>query len=103
MQQVSACVNLETMEINWSLFIDIVVYGLQGLFFVRLIYSILTRTSDYNKPNTTNPILLFIYELTDPILTRVRKILPKSNLIDLSYFLIILALEVLGSVLKALL
>ncbi|MBP6005563.1 YggT family protein [Candidatus Saccharibacteria bacterium] len=90
------------MNINWSLFIDVIVYGLQGVFFIRLIYSILTRTNDYNRSTLDNRLIQFVYELTDPILARVRKILPRSNFIDLSYFFIILAIEVIGTLLKSL-
>lgn len=41
-----------------------------------------------------HPVFRFIYEITEPILAPIRRVLPKGSMIDFSPFIAIIALQV---------
>jgi len=75
-----------------SNFIDIVISIFVALIFIRVILSWVT--SDFEHPAAK-----FIFEVTEPILAPIRKILPQAGMLDFSPLVAMIALEVLGQVL----
>ena len=67
--------------------------------FRALYYLLLARVILSFFPNTYhNPIGRFIYDTTEPVLSRIRKIMPDTGMIDFSPLVAFLLLEVIQSV-----
>jgi YggT family protein len=66
--------------------LDVVLYMYMVIIFVRAILS-------WVSPDPYNPIVRFLYSLTEPVLYRVRRALPMPGLgIDLSPIIVLLAI-----------
>jgi YggT family protein len=61
------------------LFVDILVYALTVAIFARVLVSWIAMGSGSN-----NPLVAFIYQVTEPILAPIRRVLPRTGAIDLS-------------------
>ncbi len=72
-------------------FIDILAAVLYGALLARVIVSWIAPSSD-------NPIVAVIYQLTEPILAPIRKVLPSLGTIDFSPMVAILVLALIQSV-----
>ena len=55
------------------------------LFLVRAVLS-------WFSPDTRQPVIAFIYSITDPVLDRIRRLIPAIGMVDLSPFFAIAAL-----------
>lgn len=66
------------------------------LIFVRIIFSWI-RVSPYHP--TWGPILRFVYQITDPIMEPVRRLIPPMGGLDLSPIIVLFGLNILRSVL----
>ncbi len=55
------------------------------LFLVRAVLS-------WFAPDTRQPVIAFIYSVTDPVLNRIRRLIPPLGMVDLSPFFAIAAL-----------
>ena len=64
------------------------------LIFIRVLMS-------WVRPNRSNPLVRFIYDVTDPILDLIAKLMPfvRSGMIDFSPIIAIFAIDLLRSVL----
>jgi YggT family protein len=49
--------------------------------------------------NPMNPIVQFIYQITEPVLEPVRRALPNLGMIDISPIVVLVGLQILGSIL----
>ncbi|HOR00970.1 MAG TPA: YggT family protein [Anaerolineae bacterium] len=81
---------------NWLFtFIDLLFYALNLAILARVIVSWL-NVSPYN------PIVSFIYQITDPILEPLRRIIPPLGMIDISPIIAMLLLSVVQRILLSL-
>ena len=67
-------------------FINILFYALWAAIFGRVIFSWITGLSD------NNPISVLLYNITEPILAPIRRVLPSMGMIDLSPMVAIILL-----------
>lgn len=78
---------------NWLYsFIDLLFYALNLAILIRVILSWL-------RVNPYNPFASFIYQVTDPILEPLRRIIPPLGMIDISPIVAMLLLSVVQQVL----
>ncbi len=78
---------------NWLYsFIDLLFYALNLAILVRVIVSWLNI-------NPYNPIVSFVYQITDPILEPLRRIIPPLGMIDISPIIAMLLLSVVQQIL----
>lgn len=68
-------------------FINVAFYVYTWLIFIRIILS-------WVKHNPHQPIIKFIYEITEPVLSVFRRIIPPLGVIDLSPIAAFFALEI---------
>ncbi|MBI4356686.1 MAG: YggT family protein [Gammaproteobacteria bacterium] len=60
-------------------------------------FSILIRViASWISPHTFNPFLSLIHQLTEPLLNRVRRLIPPFGIIDISPVVILIALQLLS-------
>jgi YggT family protein len=72
-------------------FVRFLVYALWLLILARVILS-------WIDPAGRGTIARFVFQMTEPILAPVRRILPRTGMLDLSAFIVLL---VLGAILRA--
>ena len=77
-------------------FINVAFYVYTWLIFIRIILS-------WVKHNPHHPIIRFIYEITEPVLSVFRRIIPPLGAIDLSPIAAFFALEILRQILVSVL
>ena len=51
--------------------------------------------------STTNPIVVFIYAVTEPLLSPIRRIVPRFGMIDLSPMIALLSIVLIQELLSA--
>jgi YggT family protein len=65
------------------------------ILFARIILSWVTSMSSWTPPLALQPILGFIYDITDPVMSFVRRFIPPLGPIDISPLFIFLALTII--------
>ena len=78
---------------NLFVFIDYLVNAVLIAIFVRAILS-------WFPVNRDNPIVAVVFQITDPILSPVRRIMPARGIIDLSPMVTIIVIVVIREVLR---
>jgi YggT family protein len=76
--------------------VEIVCFALYAytiILFVRIIASFITQFRA--PPPALGPLLKVLYDLTEPVLGRVRRLIPPLGMLDLSPLLVFLLLAVL--------
>ena len=73
-------------------FIDLLFYALSLAILIRVIISWL-------NVNPYNPLVSFIYQITDPILVPLRRIIPPLGMIDITPLVALILLSVIQQVL----
>jgi YggT family protein len=76
--------------------VEIVCFALYAytiILFVRIIASFITQFRA--PPAALGPLLKVLYDLTEPVLGRVRRLIPPLGMLDLSPLLVFLLLAVL--------
>ena len=68
-------------------------YAYTIILFVRIIASFITQFRA--PPAALGPLLKVLYDLTEPVLGRVRRLIPPLGMLDLSPLLVFLLLAVL--------
>lgn len=63
------------------------VWVLQILILVRVLFS-------WFRPSHTNAVYRYVYELTEPLLGPIRRVLPNTGMVDLSPLIALLLLSV---------
>lgn len=93
---------------------DVIIIPLLGLLqkvislyqWVIIIHIIMSWLVNFNVINTSNQFVTlinnFLYSATEPVLQRIRRVLPNFNGLDLSPLVLILALMFISSVLARL-
>ncbi|MFC1656809.1 YggT family protein [Patescibacteria group bacterium] len=69
-------------------FLDLLFTVLIWAIFIRIILS-------WIWPNIENPIVQFLKDITDPILLPIKKIMPKTGMIDFSPLVAVLLLDLI--------
>ena len=80
-----------------SIIIGYVSTALFILFIAQMIFSI-ARISPYDP--TWGPVVRFVYQITEPILEPIRRILPPTGMIDISPIIVLLILGFLRNILR---
>ena len=75
-----------------STFIRMLAWALYAALLARVVVS-------WVAPSTDNPIVAVIYQITEPILAPLRKVLPSFGMIDFSPMVAILIIALIQSVL----
>ena len=73
-------------------FVYLLVYALTTAIFLRAIFSW------FVPPGSDNVIMRFLREITEPILAPIRRIMPSMGMLDLSPFVAMILLQVVGSI-----
>lgn len=68
-------------------------HGLTIYFWIIIIRALLS----WVNPDPYNPIVRFLYQITEPVLGRVRRILPDLGGLDLSPFIVLVGIHFLRS------
>ena len=73
-------------------FVDWFVKAMMAAIFLRAIFSW------FVPPGSDNVIMRFLREITEPILAPIRRIMPSMGMLDLSPFVAMILLQVVGSI-----
>lgn len=76
--------------VSWS-FVGLIAFIL-NIYFFALIISII---ASFVAPFSSNPVLLVVYQILEPIYSRVRRVIPPIGGLDLSPLFIFLAINIL--------
>ncbi|MCB8942181.1 MAG: YggT family protein [Ardenticatenaceae bacterium] len=80
-----------------SIIIGYISYALFILFIARMIFSF-ARISPYDS--TWGPIMRFVYQITEPILEPIRRVIPPSGGLDFSPMIVLFILAILQRFLR---
>jgi YggT family protein len=72
-------------------FVNLLVYVLTTAIFLRAIFSW------FVPPGSDNVIMRFLVDITEPIIAPLRRVLPSMGMLDLSPFVAMILLQVIGS------
>ncbi|MCC6174651.1 MAG: YggT family protein [Chloroflexi bacterium] len=70
------------------------------LFFILQFAIIIRALMSWFNPSPDNPVVRIVYELTEPILAPLRRIVPRIGMIDITPIVALLLLQVIESVLR---
>lgn len=73
-------------------FVNLLVYILTTAIFLRAIFSW------FVPPGSDNVIMKFLRDITEPVLSPLRRVLPTMGMLDLSPFVAMILLQVMGSI-----
>jgi YggT family protein len=73
-------------------FVNLLVYALTAAIFLRAIFSW------FVPPGSENVIMRFLRDITEPVLAPLRRVLPSMGMLDLSPFVAMILLQVMGSI-----
>ena len=73
-------------------FVNLLVYVLTAAIFLRAIFSW------FVPPGSDNVIMRFLRDVTEPILAPLRRVLPSMGMLDLSPFVAMIILQVVGNI-----
>ncbi|HEX2770152.1 MAG TPA: YggT family protein [Geobacteraceae bacterium] len=73
-------------------FLNAVAYVIQTLLTIYMWIIIIRALISWVNPDPYNPIVSFLYRATEPVLSRVRRVIPYMGGIDLSPLLVLLAI-----------
>ena len=71
------------------------------LFFILQFAIIIRALMSWFNPSPDNPIARIVYEITEPVLGPLRRIIPRIGMIDISPIVAILLMQVIESVLES--
>lgn len=78
-------------------FVNLLVYVLTTAIFLRAIFSW------FVQPGSDNAIMRFLMDITEPVIAPLRRVMPSMGMLDLSPFVAMILLQVVGSVLTSIL
>lgn len=78
-------------------FIGLILLALQIYQFILLARVLLSWFPDINR---SNPVVQFLYDVTEPVLRPVRNALPQTGMMDFSPLIVFLGISVLSMVLS---
>jgi YggT family protein len=72
-----------------------------NLFIQILTFAIVGRAlMSWFSPGFTNPVARFLYEITEPMLSPIRRILPRAGMFDFSPIVALVLLQLLGGLIR---
>lgn len=71
---------------------------LDQLFWVVRIVLFIRAIMSWFNPDPYNPIVRFIYQITEPILEPFRRVIPPVGMLDISFLVAILAISLLEGI-----
>jgi len=71
-------------------FVNLLVYALTTAIFLRAIFSW------FVQPGSDNPIMRILMDVTEPIIAPLRRVLPQMGMLDLSPFVAMILIQVVG-------
>jgi YggT family protein len=77
------------MTFDWGYFIYILCWVLTIIIFLRAIVSWFT-------PNPSNPLVVILYRITEPLLMPLRRIIPRIGVMDITPLIAIALLLIIG-------
>ena len=80
---------------DYHLFLKYVVYVLYGAILARVVVS-------WIAPNRTdNPLVALIYQVTEPMLAPIRRIMPQTGMIDFSPMIVMIILSIVLAIVSS--
>jgi YggT family protein len=76
-----------------------IIYFIQTLFFILQFAIIVRALMSWFNPSRDNPIVRIVYEITEPVLSPLRRIVPRIGMMDITPIVAILLMQVIESVL----
>jgi YggT family protein len=76
-------------------------YFIHILFFILQFAIIIRALMSWFNPSPENPIARIVYEITEPVIAPLRRIIPRIGMIDITPIVAILLMQVLESVLTS--
>jgi YggT family protein len=76
-----------------------IVFFVQTLFFILQFAIIVRALMSWFNPSPDNPIVRIVYEITEPVLAPLRRIVPRIGMMDITPIVAILLMQVIESVL----
>ena len=73
-------------------FVNLLVYVLTTAIFLRAIFSW------FVPPGSDNVIMRFLVDITEPVIAPLRRVLPSMGMLDLSPFVAMILLQVIGQI-----
>jgi YggT family protein len=78
---------------------EFVLFFVNILFFILQFAIIIRALMSWFNPSPENPIARIVYEITEPVLGPLRRIIPRIGMIDITPIVAILLMQVIESVL----
>jgi len=78
---------------------EFVLFFVNILFFILQFAIIIRALMSWFNPSPENPIARIVYEITEPVLAPLRRIVPRIGMIDITPIVAILLMQVIESVL----
>jgi len=78
---------------------EFVLFFVNILFFILQFAIIVRALMSWFNPSPENPIARIVYEITEPVLAPLRRIVPRIGMIDITPIVAILLMQVIESVL----
>jgi len=93
------CITFERIEIMTGVpmfvlanFLNAVAYVLEFVINIYMYIIIARAIISWVNPDPYNPIVRFLYQVTEPVLSRVRRLLPNMGGLDLSPLIVLLVI-----------
>jgi YggT family protein len=78
---------------------EFVLFFVNILFFILQFAIIIRALMSWFNPSPENPVARIVYEITEPVLAPLRRIVPRIGMIDITPIVAILLMQVIESVL----
>jgi YggT family protein len=78
---------------------EFVLFFVNILFFILQFAIIIRALMSWFNPSPDNPVARIVYEITEPVLAPLRRIVPRIGMIDITPIVAILLMQVIESVL----
>ena len=75
-------------------------YFVSILFTILYVAIIVRSLMSWFNPSPDNPLVRFVYEITEPVLAPLRRIVPRIGMIDITPIVAIVLLQVIENVLS---
>ena len=72
---------------------------IRTLFFILQFAIIIRALMSWFNPSPDNPIVRLVYEITEPVLAPLRRIIPKLGMVDITPIVAILLMNVIENIL----
>jgi YggT family protein len=80
--------------------VEFLLYFISTLFFILQFAIIIRALMSWFNPSPDNPIVRLVIEITEPVLSPLRRIVPRIGMIDITPIVAILLMNVIESMLR---